>query len=231
MTTALDIITGAAKLLGVVYKSEALTADEAADGLVSLNDMLGTWSNDNLVTFAFAEESFPLSAGVSSYTIGTGQTFNTTRPVVINYAYVRLGSIDYELQIISPTEYDSISTKSVGGGIPRYMSYSNDYPSATINVYPVPSGGYTIFLESNKPLTGYATLTTTFAMPPGWNRAAKYNLALDMAPEFGVDPSAVIVDTARKSLGAIKRSTSANTSMPFRGDEVVKPYVLSGGFA
>ena len=39
MTTALDLITGAARLLGVVRKGEALDDDEATDGLDALNEV------------------------------------------------------------------------------------------------------------------------------------------------------------------------------------------------
>lgn len=228
MTTALDVITGAARLIGVAYKSEALSADEAADGLTALNDMLGTWSNDNLITYAFAEENFPLTSGTATYSIGSGQTFNTVRPITINYAYVRSGTIDYEVKIISPTEYDAITSKSVGGGIPLYLSYRNEYPNATLSVYPLPGSGYTLYLESNKPLIGPATLSTVFDFPPGWNRAVRFNLAVDLASEYGVPLPEQVPDIARKSLGAIKRNTSAQTGMPFRENSIEMPSVISG---
>lgn len=228
MTAALDIITGAAKLIGVAYKSEALSADEAADGLVSLNDMLGEWSNDSLLIYSPTLEVFSLVSGTASYTIGSGQTFNTTRPITIKNAFVRLSSVDYPLTIISTVEYNAIPVKATSGP-PEYLVYNNAYPAGTIKLYPTPTGG-SLYIESNKPFTSFAALTTTVDLPPGWNKALRYNLALEMAPEYGVEPAAlaIIVEQAKRSKGALKRSTSANIPMPLLSEFGGFVSILSG---
>lgn len=233
MTTALDIINGAARLIGVNFKSESLSADEASDGLTSLNDMISSWSNDDLVIYETVNESFPLVSGTATYSIGTGHTFNTTRPTTIGFAFIRQGNIDYAIDIISKTDYDAIPFKSDGNGLPRKLVYDASYPYASIKLYPIPSTGYTLFLESNKPITELASLNTTFSFPPGWKRAVKYNLAIEMAPEYGVEPSATVVSVARKSLGNIRRTTLANNPMPFLGDPLSYPSypsILNDGF-
>src|ERR1700761_935531 len=113
MTTALDIINGAARLAGITFKSEALDNDEAQDGLIQLNDLLDSWSNDDLITFALTLESFPLTTA-ASYTIGIGGNFNTSRPIDIKTAVVRYSTIDYPLTIISPEQYQlEIPIKSI----------------------------------------------------------------------------------------------------------------------
>ncbi len=230
MTTALDIITSAAKLIGVLFKSETLASDEANDALTALNDMLGGWSNDNLITFAYVLENFPLT-GAASYTIGSGGAFNTVRPVTIVDAVVRVGTIDYPLELISPEQYQTeIAYKSITSYVPKYITYDNAYPLATIKMYPVPSGGSTLYLQSNKPLTEFATLSATVDLPKGWNEALKYNLALRLAPEYGLKIDPIIAEHARKSLGAIRRSTSANgsfASMP----QNARSWNIFGGWA
>lgn len=213
MTSALDIITGGAKLLGLVFKSEALAADEAADGLITLNDMLDTWSNDNLATFAYTLESFPLTSSVS-YTIGVGGNFNTARPINIVDAVIRSGSIDYPLTVITQEEYQTqIANKTIASTIPQYLTYDNGYPLGIIKMYPVASGG-TLYLQSNKPLSNLSGLSTVVDLPPGWKRALKYNWALSAAGEYGIEPSASVVQVAKQSLGAIRRSTAVNNAMP-----------------
>jgi hypothetical protein len=231
-TTALDIITGAAKLLGVVFKSEALSADEANDGLIVLNDMLASWSNEDLLTYTFLDESFPLVAGTASYTIGSGQTFNTVRPINIVTAYVRVGTIDYPLEIIPSEVYElQIQSKSIQSSIPQFLTYDNSYPAGTIKLYPVPSQVITLTLHSNKPLTSFAALTTTFDLPPGWARAIKYNLALELAPQYGVEIPPSVPPLAKQSMGAIKMATAANLPKPYIGPfSTGKTYILQGGF-
>lgn len=228
MTTALDIITGAAKLIGVVFKSEQLASDEANDGLVALNDMLDTWSNDNLTTFAYTLESFPLT-GAASYTIGVGGNFNTARPINIIDALVRVGSVDYPLGVITQEEYQlQIAVKSISSSIPEFLTYDNGYPLGTIKMYTIPTSGSTLYLQSNKPLSNLSALTTTVDLPPGWKRALKYNLAIDLAPEYGVEAPSAVIQMARQSLGAIKRSTSINNAMPLLPSGINRWNIYSG---
>lgn len=48
MATANDIITGALRLLGVVASGEAYPADQAADGLTALNQMIAALKTDGI---------------------------------------------------------------------------------------------------------------------------------------------------------------------------------------
>lgn len=227
-TSALDIVTGAAKLLGVVFKSEALDADEANDGLILLNDMLDSWSNDDMTTFSATLESFALT-GASSYTIGVGGTFNTSRPIDIQSAVVRLASVDYPLKLITQDQYqEEIAIKSITSPIPQYLTYDNGYPLGTIKMYAVPTSGSTLTLLSDKPLANLSALTTVVDLPPGWKRALKYNLAMDLGPQYGVEVPASVAATANTSLGAIKRATAINNAMPFMPDSGAR-YSIYGG--
>lgn len=226
--TALDIITGAAKLIGVVFKSEALTADEASDGLVLLNDMLDSWSNDGLLTNAYTLESFSLTTS-ATYTIGTGGAFNTSRPINIATAVVRVATVDYPLKIVTPEQYQTeVPVKTISSQIPQFLVYDNAYPLGTITLYPVPTSGSTLRILSNKPLSNLSALTTTVDLAPGWKRALKYNLALDMAPQYGAEVPPRVDKTAATSLGAIKRATAINSAMPFMPSDNV-PYSIYSG--
>lgn len=214
MTTALDIITGGAKLLGLIFKSEVLAADEASDGLVMLNDMLDTWSNDNLSTFVDTLENFSLT-GASSYTMGTSGNFNTTRPINLLSAVVRVASTDYPLRIITEQQYQTeIAVKSITSSIPEYLTYDNGYPLATIKMFTIPTSGSTLYLQSKKPLSNLATLTTSVDLPPGWKRALKYNWAVSAGAEYGVEVPLAVAMIAKESLGAIRRAASINNAMP-----------------
>lgn len=211
MSTALDIITSAMRKAGILTKSESPSADEAQDGLEMLNDLLASNANDGLFVYARTLESFTLSSGVSDYTIGTGGTFNTTRPVFIASAYVRTGEIDYPLSIIQDTDYADIGLKSIGS-IPYWLNYTNGFPLGTIKLYPVPSAGWTLFLLTEKPMSEF-TLNQTVSLPPGWMRYLKNQLALEMAPEYGQPVPAETVEIAGKAMAAIKRGAARARSM------------------
>lgn len=229
-TSALDIITGAAKLGGVVFKSESLSSDEANDGLVVLNDMLDSWSNDSLTTFAYTLESFPLT-GAASYTIGSGGAFNTSRPINIVTAVVRIGTIDYNLIPITQEQYqEEIALKSTTSPIPSFITYDNGYPLGTIKMYAIPASGGTLYLQSNKPLSNLSSLTSTVDLPPGWKRALKYNLWVDLAPQYGVPVDPQVAQIARMSLGVIRRSTAINNAMPLLSNPIREENIFSGWY-
>ena len=191
--------------IGVLVKSEVPDDDEANDGLDALNALLGSWSNDAGVMYTRIKETFALTSS-ATYTIGNAGSFNTVRPIQIVNAYTSSGGIDYNLAILTTEEYDNISFKGLAG-IPCYLVYDNAYPLGNITLYPTPSAGFTLTLLSEKPLNDFPTLDTEAILPDGWVRALIYNLAVDIAPEYGQQPDPSIVNTATKSLGAIRKST------------------------
>lgn len=226
MATALSIITSAMRKAGVLVKSEAPSADEAADGLEMLNDLLASISNDSLVVYARTFESFNLSANVQSYTIGAGADFNTVRPIKIITAYVRTGGIDYPLTVISDEQYATIQLKAVGG-IPEFLNYTNAFPQATINLYPAPAAGYQIFLVTEKQLNTF-TLNEDVSLPPGWRRMLVYNLAVEMGPEYGQPVPAETVQIARDSKAEIRAAVMAAKSMQWNSGIGLEGNIYSG---
>lgn len=219
MTTALDIITGAARLLGVVRKGEALDGDEAYDGLNALNDMLASWGAETLIGLARIRESFTLT-GAASYTIGTGQDFDTANPIEISNAFVRSGGVDYPLEIISDEQYDNITVKDITG-LPCYLCYtaSPTADTGTIKLYPAPAAGYELHLLSEKPMAALTLASDLFFPQVAGKRAARYNLAIEMAPEFQVEPSSAVVAIARQSLAQMKLEGAKSRKMARSGVE------------
>jgi hypothetical protein len=201
-TSARTIIKKAMQKVGVLVKSEVPDDDEANDALDSLNALIDSWSNNSANITSRVRETFTLSNNVS-YTIGTGQTFNTARPMQLIEAFTTSGSIDYPMSIVNQEEYDLIALKDVGGR-PTVITYNSGYPYGTITMFPKPDASYTLTILSEKAITGFATLDTTLNLPNGWERALVYNLALEIAPEYGQQPDGSIVKIASESLGAIK---------------------------
>jgi len=220
MTTAHDIIKAAFRIGGITVKGETPDAEEIQDALDALNDLIYSISNDSLNIYGRTEESFALSSGQSSYTIGPGGDFNTSRPTDIISAYVRLGTVDYPIQTISAEFYTQISVKSISG-IPEYLYYEGNYPLGKIKLYPAPTSGYTLFLLCEKPLE-QLDLNEVISLPPGWGRYLKNQLAIEIASEYGqpVPQSAVI--TAREAKGMIKRGVAKKNPITWPSSNVYK---------
>lgn len=211
MTTATGLISSALKKLGVLTKSETADSDESADGLVALNNLLSSWSNESLFVYSRVTESFTLVAGTASYTIGTSQTFNTTKPILLVAAWTRSGTTDTPITVVSDEVYNAFPNKTAQG-IPEFVNFNNAFPSSTLRFYPVPASADSLTIVSEKPLVTLA-LTDTLSLPPGWERALTYALALELAPEYGLPVDPLVASTAREAKGLIAMAVSKTRPM------------------
>lgn len=220
-STAQNIIEKALQKLVVLADGESATATQLADGLDSLNLMLDSWAGRSLLTTAQIRESFTLTANKSSYTIGSGGDFDTTKPFEIVSGFIRdSDNYDYTpISVVSRGIFDSYSDKAMTTviGIPKSLFYD---PGATqqatqvgtIHLYPIPDSAdtYTIFIESEKPFTEFSALSSTVTFPPSYKRAMIYNLAIELASDYGKTASAEVVKIADDSMRIIENVNSRN---------------------
>ena len=215
MTTSLDIITRSLKDLGILDPIETAEAEMANDGLVFLNDLLESWSNEGLTVYTQTQSTLTLT-GALSYTVGSGGTFNTARPVVPSSAFYSSGGIDYPVDIVTLEQYNSIPYKSDTGGIPLYIAFNTAVPLSTMYIYPASTSG-TLTLVSQKPLTALALLTTVLAFPNGYERALRLALSVEMMPTYGVQNQQIIAmaEKAKKDIKRINyRPSTSDVNVP-----------------
>lgn len=211
MTTARDIIESALRKIHVLGVGSSLSGEEADQALDALNTMIASLSVEGMMIYAETIESFSLVSGTSTYTIGTGGDFNTSRPTVIKSATVNLGDDDIRLSLIDFIQYSSIPDKT-NGGDPTALYYDANYSLGNIKVWPVPISNGTLTLYSEKPLTEFTDLNTDFAMPPEYKRHLIYALAVELGPEYEREPSPTIIRIANQSKRAIKAQNNKNNN-------------------
>lgn len=230
MGTALQIITKAMQKAGILTFNEVPSSEEANDALDTLNDMLASWSNDSLLITARVTESFTLTAGVGEYTIGSGQTFSTVRPIKIIEAHVRQSQLDYPSMYLAPDEiYQGITLKTVQS-IPELLNYTNNFPYGTIKLYPYPAASYTLFITSEKELVQFASLNEVVSLAPGWRRALIYNLSSELSPEYGQQVDPLILKIANESKGEIAKSIMKARTMDCPPMNQVGQFNIWSGF-
>lgn len=181
MATVNDTITRAMKALGTLGRTEVPSGQEYIDGLYVYNQLLESWSNENLMSYATLQRSHTLSANTQSYTIGSGGTISTTRPLDITQAFVRdSNNNDFQLTIIPRDQWNTIGDKTVTSQIPEYLFYDSTYPLGVIYLFPIPTETYTLFYDSVLNQVTASTGTTSISMPPGYERTFISNLALEL---------------------------------------------------
>lgn len=211
-TTVKKIINKALQKSGVLFKSETPDSDEANDALDALNAMLSSWSNDSMLIYARAWETFNLQGGINSYTIGLGQTFDTVRPIDIIAATCTISLTDEEVDVVDDTIFNTQIAVKSAPGFPSLINFDNGYPTATIRVWPVPNTNYPLFLLSEKLLSQFG-INDNLDLPPGWERALIYNLAIEIASDYGQEPSQSTVMIAKESKGLIRKAINRNRNL------------------
>lgn len=201
--TALDLIKRALRLLGVLSVGETVEDDLANNALIALNSMLDSWAIEALTIYQVKYETFSLTSGVATYTIGTGGVFNTDRPDRIQGGYVSLSGSDYPFTVISPEQWNEITFKSITSTWPSALRYDASVPLGVINLYPVPNGG-TITLNAYKALQNFSAITDVVVLPRGYDRAITYNLAIELAPEYQTTVTPEVAKIARDSKASIQ---------------------------
>ncbi|MGE5650943.1 MAG: hypothetical protein ACM34A_12170 [Bacillota bacterium] len=223
MTTAADIINMALKDIGVIASGETASAEDAADALMTLNQMIGQWQAQKSYVTGQQAISFNVT-GEQTYSIGSGADINTTLPVAIDSAFYRLNGIDYPVDVLNSFEdYENITLKTITGTIPSAIFYRRDYPNGTIYVWPQPQTG-SINLVTRDNLPTYAALTDPLNVPAEYELALRYSLAELLLVSFPqATPRMDVVSMAQRARRVMKRN---NLNIPMMGQP---QEVLSNG--
>jgi len=223
-TTAGDQINGALRLIGMLAEGETPSAATAEDALTALNQMLDSWSTERLSVFSTQNQVFMWPPGEARRTLGPTGDFVGNRPVTLDdstYFKDPTNGVSYGIKIINQQQYDGIAVKTVTSTYPQVMWINMDMPNILMVIYPVPTRVLEWQFVSVTELTQPALLATELVIPPGYLRAFRFNLACEIAAEFGVEPSPTVARIAMSSKRNIKRINNPE-------DLMALPYAIVG---
>jgi len=215
-TTAGDQINGALRLIGQLAEGETPSAATSQDSLTAMNQMLDSWSSERLSVFSTQDQVFTWTQGYISRTLGPTGDFVGNRPVLLDDAtYFRdpSNNISFGIKIINQQQYDGIAVKTVTSTYPQVLWINMDMPNVSMYIYPVPTKALEWHFISVTELVEPATLATSLIIPPGYLRAFRFNLACEIAAEFGVEPPPSVQRIAMTSKRNIKRINNPDDVM------------------
>jgi hypothetical protein len=220
METAGDIINGALRLLGVLAEGETPSAETSQDALRAMNQMIDSWNTERLSVFSTQDQVFTWPAGQLSRTLGPSGDFAGLRPVLLDDSTYFLDpgtGVSYGIKFINQQQYNGIAVKTVTSTFPQVIFVNMTYPDIEMYIYPRPTRDLEWHFISVEELTQPATLATVLHFPPGYLRAFRYNLACELAPEFGVEPAPQVQRIAMTSKRNLKRINNPDDimSMPY----------------
>jgi hypothetical protein len=220
METAGDIINGSLRLLGVLAEGEVPSAETSQDALRAMDQMIDSWNTERLSVYATQDQVFTWPSGQLSRTLGPSGNFVGNRPVLLeDSTYFRDPGtgVSYGIKFINQQQYNGIAVKTVTSTFPQVIFVNMTYPDIEMYIYPRPTRDLEWHFISVEELTQPATLDTNLTFPPGYLRAFRYNLACELAPEFGVEPSPQVQRIAMTSKRNLKRINNPDDimSMPY----------------
>lgn len=225
MATAGDQINGALRLIGVLAEGETASSETTNDALIAMNQMLDSWSTERLSVFATQDQVFTWPAGQKTRTLGPAPSdFVGNRPIAVDdstYFIDPTTGVSFGIKIINQAQYDGIAVKTVTSSYPQVMWINMNEASISMSIYPVPTRDLEWHFISVTELAQPATLATTLVFPPGYMRAFKYNLAVEIANEFGVEAPK---STQRIAMASKRTLKSQNSPM----DIMSIPYAIVG---
>jgi hypothetical protein len=196
-----------------------------------------TLATGNLTMSANATGS--VSTDLITYT--APGNFAIARPLRIRPGYTRITAsgntgVDYSFDISSFDDYNEIGYKGVPGPWPYLVCLKPDFPLAHIFVYPNPQQAGEVHFFTDVILADLTSTTSTFSLPQGYSRAIKKLLAIELAPEYGKQPSPELLRQAWESRQFIK-AMNASPVKKLRFDSALMAgngkdasFIMHGGF-
>lgn len=214
--TGLDIIKSAMRLAGVLASGESLDAAEQQDALMIANQMLDSWNAERLMAFSITIGEYSLTAGIATYTLGPGGTFNAPRPAKIErVSIVSLNNPNQPLELpidyYTDRDWSQVPVKNVEGALPTGVYDDGNYPFRNLTYWTIPNVPVKTRIYSWQALTQFPNLVSSVTFPPGYFKAIRYNLAVELFPEFsdaGAQLSAITVQQAIQSKAILKTINS-----------------------
>jgi hypothetical protein len=214
--TANDQINGALRVLGILAEGETPSAATSQDALTALNQMIDSWNTERLSVFNTQDQTYSWTPGLKTQTLGPSGDFVGNRPIMIDDStYFRdpANGISFGIKLINQQQYDGIAVKTVTSTYPQVMWINMEYPNITMTIYPVPTKVLEWHFISVDELMSVPSLSTSILMPPGYLRAFKYNLACEIANEFGIEPPPNVARIAMTSKRNLKRINNPDDIM------------------
>lgn len=231
MKTAYHIIAGAFNKLGQLGETESLTSYQIAKGVSNLISMAQAFTSYGLPPWNLATHSIPLNLFASDATLVVGSSglslvpaysAFTHYPVKINAAWRQKDGVRQEVKVLSRKDFIGQPNRTFSSA-PDYLIWEPmTYRRIQLSLYPLissewSSGTLVVDYQYNDTPNDYTTPTTQYPdYPDYWEEALIYNLAVRLAPEYGLslEDRNILKQEANQALElALSNSTNDSESI------------------
>ncbi len=223
MATVRAIATDALIEIGVLEPGDAMDAQQGALALTRFQKQIDAWAANKLALSLQARNSFTLTSGTSTVTIGaSGATWTMARPDSLNTVTYIIPSTTPTTEVLigqmDEDTYASLSIKGLSSSLPTLCFYQINLSNANGSLFfwPQVTQNVDIVLYSPQGIGVPTSLNTDVIGPSGYQEAFLYQLALRLCRPFGV---AVSQDLVQLAANAWTTMTRPNTKPGLLGTD------------
>lgn len=223
-----DLIASSLRLIGVLASGETPSGPESADALVIAQQMIDAWQAERMMIFTITISEFPLVPGQQTYTLGAGGNFNIPRPARIErMSIVNLNNpaqpLELPLEMLTEQQWQEIiPVKLIQSTLPQRVYDDGAFPLRNLNYWCIPTVPVNTRIYGWTAINTFPDLVTDVTFPPAYLKAIRYNLAVDLAPEFGREVPPAVAAQAIQTKAIIKSLNSPQPLM-YADPAVVNP--------
>lgn len=192
------------RLIGAIAAGETLETNELNDAFVSLNQMLSSWNTEGASLVARKRLSVGIGGG-NSYPL-------SERPVKVDAASTAINGVDSALEIVDATGWEAIPIpEKLNQSIfirRLYCDYA--FPSSTVYIWPTPRLAGTLELWIYATVPPFAALSSVIVLPDGYEAGLRWNLAVNLAPEYGRQLDQIVAAQAQNFKASLVQLNTSN---------------------
>jgi len=203
-TSVSDLIHSSMRLIGAIAAGEILETDELDDAFVSLNQMLASWNTEG--ASLVGRQRMVASIGFSN-SLALPQ-----RPVKIDAASTSINGVDSALEIVDAAGWEAIPVpeKAMQSIFIRKLYCDYLFPNSTVYIWPTPRLSGSLEMWIYAVMTQFASLTDTITLPDGYEAGLRWNLAVNLAPEYGRPLDQVVMANAQNFKASLVQLNASN---------------------
>lgn len=185
-----QVITSALRKLAVLPSGGSATAAQISDAADALNAIVKAFQADGMPLWKITSHTFTVTSGTADYSIGVGQTLNTSKPLkVLQAFYIQSGGENTPMNVYNRYDYNDLP-RELATGTPINLYYQPGRINGTINLWPIPNDSTTeIEIHYQSMFEDMDSASNDFDFPSEWVQALIYALAWSLAPEYGIPPT------------------------------------------
>jgi hypothetical protein len=197
MSQFVDLAADSLSSIGQLGIEQSPSPEQLNQALRYANRMIQKWSTLRYYIYSVASRSFAMTPGLQDYVLGPTAagpgSFVGARPVFVEASQVQSpGSSEYlPLNLLDRTKWGAIRDKGAtcsANGVPQDIFINMQYPNLDFHLWPVPSNTCTVWLSTWELLQQFVTVFDTISLPPGYEEALMWNLALELCSSYDMAP-------------------------------------------